>query len=83
MKELLSQKKSVKKLSDNVPQDLQKRYLSLARRIQSAAMSQRGVAIVTVKVVVDAGGTPTFWTEPQVTKIEPCTNEDLLYMLSD
>lgn len=63
------------------PQDLKKRYLSLARCIQAAAMKQRGVAVISINIVVDASGNPHYWTSPEVTKIEPASSDELVKML--
>jgi hypothetical protein len=54
----------------------------MIRAIQYAARRQRGTAIISVKVVVDAEGHPHFWTTPEVTKIEPANGDDLVKMLA-
>ena len=51
-------------------QDIQSAWLNIARRLQSAAATQQGAAIITIKIVVN-GTQPIYWTEPEVKKIEP------------
>lgn len=46
-------------------------WIGLTARLQQAANSQNGYALVTITVLVDEHGNPTFWTEPKVSKIEP------------
>ena len=64
------------------PEDLRPRYLSVARRIQAAGCSYRGTTLVSITVVVDASGNPTFWTEPKLVNIEPAANEQMIEMLA-
>ena len=47
---------------------------SLVKRLSGVAereCANRGFAIMTVEVLVDANGEPAFWTEPKLTKLEP------------
>ena len=46
-------------------------WLNLARRLQSIAKKQEGLAIVKFWVVLKADGTPLLWTSPEVTCLEP------------
>lgn len=55
----------------SLPADVKPDWLNVIRRAQSVAATQRGFAIVTLQVVVDAEGTPVFWCEPTLTRIEP------------
>lgn len=48
-----------------------KDWLNLARRLQSVAKSQEGLAIAKFWVVLQADGTPLLWTSPEVTYLEP------------
>jgi len=45
----------------------------LAQRLQHASSGQRGLSIIRITIIVDAGGNPIFWGEPEVTKVEPRT----------
>jgi len=54
-------------LTDDIKPD----WLNVIRRLQSVAGQQKGYAIVSVQVVVDATGTPVFWCEPELLKLEP------------
>ena len=46
-------------------------WLNLARRLQSIATKQEGLAIAKFWVVLKADGTPLLWTAPEVTYLEP------------
>ena len=52
-------------------QDIKPGWLNVIRRLQSVSVQQRGLAIVSIQVVVDAQGNPVFWCEPSLTRIEP------------
>jgi len=43
----------------------------LTQRLQQAACSQNGYAIIRISVMVDKDGNPVLWNEPIVTRIEP------------
>jgi hypothetical protein len=64
------------------PEDLRPRYLSLARRIQSAGCEYRGVSLVSITVAVDENGNPTYWTEPRTVNIEPAANREIIEFLA-
>lgn len=51
--------------------DIKPHWFNLIRRLQSVARQQRGHAVITVSVIVDANGKPIVWTEPRMVKIEP------------
>lgn len=51
--------------------DIRPQWLNVARRIQSAACRQNGIAVVTIKVIVGADGNPILYEEPTLVKIEP------------
>ena len=58
----------------------------LKARIQQAAECKLrnntdGVAIVTVKIVMDARGEPINWLEPYAERVEPSNKSDLLQRL--
>lgn len=47
---------------------------SLVKRLAGVAereCANRGFAVMTVEVLIDANGNPAFWTEPRLTKLEP------------
>lgn len=67
----------------NEPLDIKKGWLSVARRMQSVAKT-RGLALVSITVLVDMDGNPRFWLEPSCKKIEPSgRTAEILAMLSD
>lgn len=49
---------------------LRQPWVNLAARLQALASSQRGYAIITVRIVVDPNCAP-IWIEPKMVKIEP------------
>lgn len=51
-------------------QDIQLAWLNVARRLQAAASTQGGAAVISVHIIV-SGAHPVFWTEPEVVKLEP------------
>lgn len=53
-----------------VPEDIQREWLSVVRRLQSVAKSE-GLSVLTINILVDAEGVPQAWTSPKQTKIEP------------
>jgi len=58
--------------NDNtLPRDIRPDWLNVIRRLQSVACQQRGYAIITMSVVVDAAGRPVFWESPRMTQLEP------------
>lgn len=72
----------MKQSNGNCPEDLRPRYLSLARRIQSAGCEYRGTTLVSITVVVDENGNPTYWTEPRSVNIEPAANKEIIELLA-
>lgn len=48
-------------------ESLVKRFAGVAER----ECKDKGFAVMTVEILVDANGEPAFWTEPKLTKIEP------------
>lgn len=53
--------------------ELPKKWEPLMRRLAGIAgreCGHKGFAIMTVEVLVDAKGEPSFWTEPKLTKLE-------------
>jgi len=54
-----------------ITQDIKSDWLNVIRRLQSVACQQRGYAIVSIQVVVDESGSPVFWCEPEMMRLEP------------
>lgn len=54
--------------------DIHPDWLNIIRRLQSVGKTgNRGLAVLTIKVLVDAAGHPCrLWGDPVVTKWEPC-----------
>lgn len=54
--------------------DIHPEWLNIIRRLQSVArQDNRGLAVLTIKVLVERGGRPCrLWGDPVVTKWEPC-----------
>lgn len=50
--------------------DIQKEWLSVARRLQSVAKSN-GLSVLSINILVDAEGHPIAWTAPKKVLIEP------------
>lgn len=61
-------------------EDVQPKWLSVIRRLQSVSKSG-GLQVITISVLVDADGNPKAWIEPKVTKIEPKNESSALLML--
>lgn len=40
------------------------------------ACRQKGLAILSVRVVVSGDGEPVFWTEPEMLKLEPISHSE-------
>ena len=56
--------------------DISPEWFNVIRRLQSVGRTgNRGLAILTIKVLVDARGKPCkLWGDPMVVKLEPCTS---------
>jgi hypothetical protein len=55
----------------NITDDIKPQWLNVVRRLQSACYGNQGLAILSIRVLVDAGGEPILWTEPTRVKLEP------------
>lgn len=51
--------------------DIKPQWLNVIRRLQSACYGNQGLAVLSIRVLVDADGEPVLWTEPQRVKLEP------------
>lgn len=54
-----------------VPLDIKPTWFNPIRRLQSVAAKSNGLAIVSMKFLVNEKGDPVNWTEPSMTLIEP------------
>jgi len=54
-----------------ITQDIKPQWLNVIRRLQSACYGNQGLAVLSIRVLVDADGEPVLWTEPQRVKLEP------------
>ena len=59
--------------TNHVPCDIKELspWLNVIRRLRSVTYTSSGYAILTIRVLVDADGTPIQWTAPSVTLLEP------------
>ena len=55
----------------NLTDDIKPQWLNVIRRLQSACHGNQGLAVLSIRVLVDAQGEPVLWTEPQRVKLEP------------
>jgi len=65
-----------------MPQDIKPQWLNVIRRLQSACATNKGFAILSISVIVDAEGEPRIWTEPKCTKLEPKKSTEVIDLLS-
>lgn len=54
-----------------VPLDVKAEWLNPIRRLQSVAQKSNGMAIVSMRFLVDENGLPVQWTDPKITLLEP------------
>lgn len=60
------------------PLDVRPCWFNPIRRLQSVARNQSGMAIVSMKFLVNENGDPVLWTDPKVTLLEPGRNKDAI-----
>jgi len=65
-----------------IPEDVQREWLSVIRRLQSVSKTQ-GLAVISMSVLVNDRGVPIAWLEPRVKKIEPKSSADTLLHLME
>jgi len=64
--------------------DVKPQWLNVIRRLQSACHGNQGLAVLSIRVLVDASGEPVLWTQPTRIKLEPkSTALDTLLILAD
>ena len=55
----------------NLTDDVKPQWLNVIRRLQAACHGNQGLAVLSIRVLVDAEGEPLLWTEPTRVKLEP------------
>ena len=66
------------------PLHIQPKWFAFTARVQGLACQQNGHAIITIKVLVDASGSPVLWSEPKLVKLEPLSGtQQWIGLLSD
>jgi hypothetical protein len=58
-------------MTQAVPQDIKACWFNPIRRLQSVAQKSTGMAIISMKFVVNEAGEPVQWTDPAITFLEP------------
>jgi len=58
-------------ISYGLTDDIKPQWLNVVRRLQSACYGNQGLAVLSIRVLVDAEGEPLLWTEPTRVKLEP------------
>lgn len=58
-------------ISYDLTDDVKPQWLNVIRRLQSACHGNRGLAVLSIRVLVGADGEPICWTEPTRVKLEP------------
>ena len=54
------------------PDDIKPQWFNVIRRLQSVAReNNQGLAILSIRVMVDEDGAPVIWTEPERLLLEP------------
>lgn len=56
-------------------------WLSVTARMQQAANSQSGAAVLSIKIVVGPDGNPYYWTEPEILRLEPKSKGEVIAAL--
>lgn len=62
----------------SVPLDIKAAWFNPIRRLQSVASKSNGLAIVSMKFLVNERGEPVNWTEPSLTLIEPMRERQII-----
>jgi len=64
--------------------DVKPQWLNVIRRLQSACHGNQGLAVLSIRVLVDGTGEPILWTSPVRTNLEPKSRTlDTLLLLAD
>lgn len=56
-------------------------WLSVTARMQQAANTQSGAAVLTIKIVIGPDGNPYYWTEPEILRLEPKSRAEVIAAL--
>ncbi len=65
-------------MSEELPLDVKPQWLNPIRRLQSVAQKSNGMAIVSMKFVVDENGLPVQWSDPKITMLEPKSDRNTI-----
>lgn len=65
-------------MSDELPLDVKPEWMNPIRRLQSVAQKSNGMAIVSMKFVVDENGIPVQWSDPKITMLEPKSDRNTI-----
>jgi len=66
---------------NDLPIDIKPAWLNPIRRLQSVAKRNSGMAIISMKFVIDENGDPVQWTDPRVTLLEPKRDRETILRL--
>ena len=58
-------------MNQSAPQDVKTCWFNPIRRLQSVAQKSTGMAIISMKFLVNEVGEPVQWTDPAITFLEP------------
>ncbi len=64
-----------------VPEDINKEWFGVIRRLQSVSKSN-GLSVVSIAILVDENGNPVAWTAPKKTLLEPKSMSGALLSLA-
>lgn len=64
-----------------IPLDVKACWFNPIRRLQSAAQKSTGLAIVSMKFLVNEVGEPIQWTEPELVLLEPKKSKEAILQL--
>lgn len=72
------------KINYNLTDDIKPQWLNVIRRLQSVCHGNQGLAVLSIRVLVNGAGEPVCWTEPARVKLEPkSTALDTVLLLAD
>lgn len=63
------------------PKNIRREWNGFIQRLQGAACSQAGYAIISIRLIVGPDGNPVVWTEPQLSKIEPLSSREWMRLI--
>ena len=68
-------------MSDELPLDVKPEWMNPIRRLQSVAQKSNGMAIITMRFVVNEFGVPVQWSDPKITMLEPKSDRNTILEL--